>query len=119
MELNGQRKQERIEEGIEVALGRIEYEEKDWEAFGVREMSGEMENEQELEKIVRWLVTLERPAGMKEAEFRRFKKEATKYLVREGVLFRRGAGGTPPKKVICRNDERRSILIKLHDESGH
>ena len=45
------------------------------------------EEEDETERIVRWLLTMERPSGMTDVEFARFKREATRYLVRDGILY--------------------------------
>jgi len=81
-------------------------------------MHGANDNEEEMERKVRWLVTMERPEGMEDAEFAKFKREATRYLVRDGILYRR-SGGSPPRKAISLPDDKRRILGSLHDESGH
>ena len=74
----------------------------------------------ETERIVRWLLTMERPSQMTDVEFARFKREATKYLVRDGILYRRpGNSGGPPRKVISLLDDKQRILANLHDKSGH
>ena len=117
MKKNGKREEEDIEAEIEAALGRITYEEEtDWQVGKVLTMHG---GEEELEKIAEWLLTLRRPAGMSNGEFRKFKREETKYLVRDGILYWRGDNKAPPRKVISAHGERQNILAKLHDESGH
>ena len=40
----------------------------------------------EAERIVRWLLTTERPSEMTDIEFARLKREGTRYLVRAGIL---------------------------------
>jgi len=70
------------------------------------------EEDEEAERIVRSLLILERPKGLGDGEFASFKREAMKYLIRDGVLYRRGRGGhraSPPRKVISHNRERGRI----------
>ena len=45
------------------------------------------EEEEETERIVRWLLTMKRPGGTMDVEFMRFKREATRYLMRDGILY--------------------------------
>ena len=53
-------------------------------------------------------------------EFARFKREAVRYLVRDGILYRQpGNSSSPPRKVISLLDNKQRILMNLHDESGH
>jgi len=88
---NGRTQENELEEAIEDALGRLRMEENamDNEVKGrgnencqlidvkmVNE-SGKEEDE-EAERIVRWLLTLERPKGLGDGEFARFKREETK-----------------------------------------
>jgi len=97
---NGRTQENELEEAIEAALGRLRRKENamDNEVNGrgkdncqlidvkmVNE-SGKEEDE-EAERIVRWLLTLERPKGLGDGEFARFKREAMKYLIRDGVLY--------------------------------
>ena len=126
---NANREDEEIEETIEGALGRLSVEEEGAEVEntigevmsayrGGKKVNGEEEDE--TERIVRWLLTLERPSGMTDVEFVRFKREATNYLVRDGILYRRpGNSGGPPRKVISLLGDKQRILANLHDESGH
>ena len=88
---NGNREEEEIEETIEGALGRLSVEE---EGAEVERTIGEVmsahrggEEMDETERKVRWLLTMERPSGMMDVEFVRFKREATRYLVRDGILY--------------------------------
>ena len=126
---NGNREEEEIEETIKGALGRLSVEE---EGAEVERTIGEVmsahrdgkevdgEEEDETERIVRWLLTMERPSGMTDVEFARFKREAMRYLVRDGILYRRpGNSGGPLRKVILLPSDKQRILVNLHDESGH
>ena len=92
-------------------------EEVEWQLGAVLRIK--VSGHQELERISRWLLTIERPEGLADAEFARFKGDATKYLIRDGVLYRRSGKGVPPGKVILRSGEKQGILERLHDESGH
>ena len=126
---NGNREETEIEETIEGALGRLSIEEEEAEVEnsigevmsahrGSKEVDGEEQDE--TERIVTWLLTMGRPSGMTDMEFARFKREATKYLVRDGILYRRpGNSGGPPRKVISLLSDKQRILVNLHDESGH
>ena len=117
----GDKEEEEIEEAIEGALGRISAEKEEdveEELAMVLRKHGSGEDD-EMGRIARWLLTMERPTGMKDdAEFAKLKREATKYLIRDGILYRR-AGVSPPRKVISLSEDKRRILERLHDESGH
>ena len=78
-------------------LGRLNVEEEGaevertiGEAMSAHRGGKEVDSEEEdnTERIVRWLLTMERPNGMTDVEFARFKREATRYLVRDGILYR-------------------------------
>jgi len=51
--------------------------------------------------------------------FRAFIRYATKFLVNEGLLFRRAKLNMPPRRVIWDRNEQNNIIQQLHDESGH
>ena len=99
---NGRKEEQDIEESIEGALGMMSMswheEEVEWQLGAVLRMH--VSGGQEVERISRWLLTMERPEGLADAEFARFKRGATKYLIRDGVLYRRSSKGVPPGKVI-------------------
>ena len=101
---NGRKEEQDIEESesIEGALGMMSmswYEEVvEWQLGAVLRMH--VSGDQEVERISRLLLTMERPEGLADEEFARFKREATKYLIRDGVLYRRSGKGVPPGKVI-------------------
>src|SRR5437660_522519 len=62
---------------------------------------------------------MRRPKGMGVAEFRRLKHFAVKFILREGVLYRRGKAGMPPRRSLAGGEEKEEVLRRLHDESGH
>ena len=70
-------------------------------------------------EIARWLATLRRPKDMDAKRFRKFKKNALKYIVRDGHLFRRAGRNRPLRRVIDDDEDRQKILHSLHEESGH
>jgi len=84
--------------------------------------NGDAENNDmpdELRRIKRYLLTLERPDGMTDKAFRAFVQYATEFLVNEGLLFRRAKLNMPPRRVIWDKNEQNNIIQQLHDESGH
>ena len=56
---------------------------------------------------------------MGDAEFRRLKHFAVKFILQEGVLYRRRKAGMPPRRVLVSGEEKEEILRRLHNESGH
>jgi hypothetical protein len=80
---------------------------------------GLYDEEPGLVRIGEFLSTFRRPAGVGVAEFGAFKREATQFLLKDGVLYRRGKAGMPPRRVVGKQAERKEVLQTLHDESGH
>ena len=77
------------------------------------------EGEESLQRVGEYLETMQRPAGMPDGEFKRFKGFAVKFLLREGVLYRRAKMGMPPRRVLGNVKDKEEVLRQLHDESGH
>jgi len=73
----------------------------------------------ELKRIKRYLLTLERPDEMTDKAFRAFVRYTTEFLVNEGLLFRRAKLNMPPRRVSWDRNEQNNIIQQLHDESGH
>ena len=46
-------------------------------------------------------------------------KNYLKYFVRDDVLYRKGKKNGVPRRVICGEDEKKRILKKCHNDSGH
>ena len=100
---------------------------------GVRVMDGDAETggfsfvfkkadyvgDEGLQQAGEYLAGMRRPKGMGDAEFRRLKRFAVKFILREGVLYRRGKAGMPPRRVLVSGEEKEEVLRRLHDESGH
>jgi hypothetical protein len=68
-------------------------------------------------QYARWLTTLVRPFEISAAEFRIFKNDAVKFLVRDRTLFRRN--GALPRRVVDSLEEQMSIKLSAHEQGGH
>ena len=73
----------------------------------------------DLKRIKGYLLTLQRPVGMTDRAFNSFRQYALRFLMHEGVLFRRAKQNMPPKRVIWGKNVQNDIIRQLHDESGH
>ena len=71
------------------------------------------------ERFAIYLATLRRPGGLNARQFTKFKKEALKFLVRDGELFRRGSKNVPMRRVIDKEEQAQEIITYQHDYSGH
>ena len=78
---------------------------------------GVYEGDEGLQKVGEYLTTMWRPAGMADGDF--FQGFALMFLVRDGILYRRGKAGMPPRRVLVKEEEKREVLKRQHDESGH
>ena len=68
----------------------------------------------------RYLETLERPAGLTDAQYQQLRKKSRDFFVRDGLLFKRGRKrGLPPRRVVNLESQRTEIIRELHDEIGH
>src|SRR5438552_10547659 len=80
----------------------------------------EVEYDGEYLAIGRYLETMERPPDLTDDEFRKLRKTAHQYLVRDGYLYKRSKKrGIPPRRVIGQPTDRREVIKALHDELGH
>ena len=62
----------------------------------------------------------QRPAGTDTGEFKKFKRKALMYVVREGHLFRRPDKANPvARRVLDKEDAQNEVLKELHDDAGH
>ena len=77
------------------------------------------EGEGNLQRVGEYLETMRRPAGMPDGEFKRFKGFAVKFLLRDGVLYRRAKTGMPPRRVLGNTKDKEEVPRKLHNESAH
>lgn len=69
--------------------------------------------------IGRFLEDMELPADLTPRQREAFRKEATRFLIRDGHLFKRGRENQPPKRVVCKGADQQRVIRELHDESGH
>jgi hypothetical protein len=68
----------------------------------------------------RYLETLERPDGLTDDEYKKLRKKARRFFVRDGHLFKRSRKrGRPPRRVIGLEEQRLAIIRELHDKGGH
>ena len=67
-----------------------------------------------------YLMTLERPRGMADREFKKLREQAFGYLVREGTLYKRAnTPDRPPRRCVFEVEKQGCILREAHDECGH
>jgi len=76
------------------------------------------EGEEELDEIMRFLVTLQLPREMTEKEGKKFAQKASRYFV-QGLNMYKRRSSLPPQKVIFPFPRRREILTELHEGIGH
>ena len=74
--------------------------------------------EDELDQIMRFLVTLEPPRGMNMKEQKTFSQKASRFYIQGVSMFRRRSG-LSPQKVVFPLVRRREILTELHEGIGH
>ena len=76
----------------------------------------------ELLLIGRYLSTLQRSSELTEEGFQRLRKKAYKFMLKDGVLWRRSLKkGHVPCRVLDTNEEKKRVLWDSHDavEAGH
>ena len=66
-----------------------------------------------------YLTTFNVPQGVSGNQKRRFIRQATRFLIYDGKIWRRGRANKPPRRVIFNNEKKAEIVRTLHDESGH
>ena len=76
------------------------------------------ESEEELDKILQFLVTLKLPREMGRRESRKFSQKASQFFVKGLNMFKKRSG-LPPQKVIFPAHRRQEILVELHEGIGH
>jgi hypothetical protein len=92
----------------------------DAELFYSNPNTVEASYDMKMTEIVSWLTTQRRPEHMDARQFRVFKIKAMKYMVQDGILFLKPTKMNPhAARVICNEDERRSIVMRVHIDLGH
>ena len=73
--------------------------------------------DKKLEKVRKWLETLERPAEMADKEYKSFMRYCTEFFILEGKLWRKD-----PKrqhKIVISQHRRLFLISSAHDDVGH
>jgi len=76
------------------------------------------ESEEDLDQIMRFLITHKIPEGMDERKEKAFEQKASRYYIQGLNMFRRNRNMSP-QKVIFPPNRRREILTELHEGIGH
>jgi hypothetical protein len=71
------------------------------------------------QRIAKYLLTLEKPENLSQAEFRQLVRSATNYTVRNRQLWRNASKSYPPRLVIDDAANKTKIIKALHDKTGH
>jgi len=91
---------------------------RDSELSWVYFVAAEYEEESD-RQLGEYLESASRPAGISDEEFRTLRRKAFGFLVRDGILFKRGRKAEdPPRRVVGLRAERERIMIACHDEIG-
>jgi len=70
-------------------------------------------------EIGQFLGNLKRPEGKTPKETQQFQREATKYLVSDGILHRRRRTNELPAKVLVNTEKRRKAIEAAYELSRH
>lgn len=81
-------------------------------------MSSRNGSDEELDQILRYLVTRELPEMDSGRQSKRFMQNAARFFIEEGNMYRTRSGH-PPQKVVFPPSHRRNILENLHEGIGH
>jgi RNase H-like domain found in reverse transcriptase/Integrase zinc binding domain len=64
----------------------------------------------------RYLESMQRPDGISDEEYRKLRRKARQFLVRDGRLYKRGR---VPRRVVGLRNQRMEVIREMHDEVGH
>jgi len=70
-------------------------------------------------EICEFLENLKRPEGKTTKEMQQFRQDATKYLVSEGIHYRRRKTNEQPAKLLVCAEQKRTAMEAAHKLSGH
>jgi len=70
-------------------------------------------------EIGEFLGNLKRPERMTTKEMHQFRREALKYLVSDGILYRRRKTNEPPAKLFVSAEQKWKAMEAAHELSGH
>jgi len=74
------------------------------------EKDGKDDMPDNLMRVKRYLSTLQRPDGITDRAFGALRGYATKFLIHEGLLFRRSKLNMPPRRVIWDRNKQNNII---------
>jgi hypothetical protein len=95
-----------------------EKEEQRYKTKGRKSVKG-WSTDEEIERVKKFLKTLERPEGLNEKETKSFLRYARQFFLGGGgELYRRGRAGEMHQRVVERGDRAR-VLRGIHEEMGH
>jgi hypothetical protein len=70
-------------------------------------------------EIGKFLGNLMRPEGKTTKEVQQFLREATKYLVSDGIIYRRRKTNEPQANMLVSAEQKRRAMDAAHKQSGH
>ena len=74
---------------------------------------------EDFHNVIHYLTMFERLEGFMRKKYLQFQRFATKFLLREGILFRCAKPNMPPKQGVWNLEDRNSIISELYNESGY
>ena len=69
--------------------------------------------------VIHYLTTFERREGLTCKKYLQFQCFATKFLLQDGILFRRTKSNMLPKRIVWNLEDRNNIISELYDESRY
>ena len=68
----------------------------------------------------KYLENLKRPQGLTDEDYRKLRRKAKGFFIKDGLLFKRGKRrGTPPRRVVGLRDQQLEVIREQHEETGH
>ena len=71
------------------------------------------------EEMAVFLQTLERPSRLRGTELRQWTKQAARFFVRDGYLFRKATKAMPARRVLDRTETQAALIQEIHEQLGH
>ncbi|KLO04036.1 hypothetical protein SCHPADRAFT_814912, partial [Schizopora paradoxa] len=77
-------------------------------------LNAETAQDEKLRQILRFLISLELPAGLSIKARKRFIKRSLEFFLQDTLMYKRGKGHAP-QRVIMEVEKRRDILEQAHE----
>jgi hypothetical protein len=71
------------------------------------------------EEIAVFLTTLTRPNRLRGSALRKWTKQAARFFVREGYLFKKATKSMPTRRVVDRSETQAALIQEVHEQLGH